>query len=642
MIKFFRNLQDTWIIKLVLIITVLSFMSFFGVGGITGPSGYKGPAIKVDGIEIGAEQLEKELVREVKRFKQIYGQDFDLKQAVAFGFLGEIIKRDTSTAIADVAAQDFGISISDESVAKIVKMTTDFHDASGNFDEWRFKKMLQTSGWGENEYLETVRSDIARAYLLKAATSYNKAPSEIVKKIYAYRNEKRIAETVKINVNDIKITNKPKKSELEKFYEDKKSMFMAPEYRKISYVAITPQAVETQVKINEADVKAAYEANKASYVTPEKRFVLQMIFDNESYPENGEAQAKKAAKRINAGEKFEKVANDMLGQKKADTELGFVTKDSLLAELAVDIFKSGKNKVIGPIKSQFGWHLAMVTGVEKEIKVDYKKATKDIRAGMIRQQALDMLYDISTVLDDDLGRGTPLKEAAEKIGLEYKTIKAVDMDGKTPSGKLIDKNVRSKEFLDIAFTTYLDEESQVEEFDNGYFVVRVDDITDAAPRPLKQVKRQIIKIWKNKRKEEVAKQKAESVLSKIIAGQSPKSVAKKLGLKYQTTPAVTRFENKKVPASVAAEIFRIKKGDASMNIVSKGFVVSKLKEIIKANPSSDAKGLKAIEAKLETDIGQDLSTGLVAAFSKQYEVKIDAEVLDQAFYSRYNDENIED
>jgi peptidyl-prolyl cis-trans isomerase D len=359
-----------------------------------------------------------------------------------------------------------------------------------------------------------------------------------------------------------------------------------------------------------------------------------MVFDNENFKENGEKKSSQIAKKINNKEDFFKLAEKQLSQTKQDTKLGWVTKDSLLAELSEDIFNAKQGEVIGPIKSQFGWHLAMVTDKKEEVKVPYAEASIDIKAGLKRQKALDMLYDIATNLDDELGRGTELKKAAEINNLEYKTIDMIDIDGKDENEKFVDNPINSEEFLNVAFSTFLDEESQLEEFNGGYFVLRVDEIIDAKPKKFNQVKDSLIKIWKNNKKQSVAKVEAEKALAKIIDGQSVKSVANKLGYDYEKTEAIKRTESKEVPASVTAEIFRLNVGDASMNISKNGFVVSKLSKIIKAKENKSQK--TKLSQKLKKDFGQDLSTGLIASLSRQYDVKINEEVLEKAFYSRYD------
>jgi peptidyl-prolyl cis-trans isomerase C len=76
-----------------------------------------------------------------------------------------------------------------------------------------------------------------------------------------------------------------------------------------------------------------------------------------------EDEAKKAEARLKAGEDFAKVAADMSkdpGSKADGGELGFFTRDRMVAPFAEAAFKMKPNEISVPVKSQFGWHVIQV------------------------------------------------------------------------------------------------------------------------------------------------------------------------------------------------------------------------------------------------------------------------------------------
>ena len=76
-----------------------------------------------------------------------------------------------------------------------------------------------------------------------------------------------------------------------------------------------------------------------------------------------EDEAKKAEARIKAGEDFGKVAADMStdpGSKTDGGELGFFSRDRMVAPFAEAAFKMKPNEISAPVKSQFGWHVIQV------------------------------------------------------------------------------------------------------------------------------------------------------------------------------------------------------------------------------------------------------------------------------------------
>jgi peptidyl-prolyl cis-trans isomerase C len=76
-----------------------------------------------------------------------------------------------------------------------------------------------------------------------------------------------------------------------------------------------------------------------------------------------EDEAKAALVRLKAGEDFTKVAAEMSkdpGSKTDGGDLGFFSKDRMVAPFAEAAFKLKKGELSDPVKSQFGWHVIRV------------------------------------------------------------------------------------------------------------------------------------------------------------------------------------------------------------------------------------------------------------------------------------------
>ena len=83
----------------------------------------------------------------------------------------------------------------------------------------------------------------------------------------------------------------------------------------------------------------------------------------------GEDEAKKVHARVKGGEDFAKVAADASkdpGSKGEGGDLGFFTKDRMVAPFAEAAFKMAPNEISEPVKTQFGWHVIQVQ--ERRVK----------------------------------------------------------------------------------------------------------------------------------------------------------------------------------------------------------------------------------------------------------------------------------
>ncbi len=76
-----------------------------------------------------------------------------------------------------------------------------------------------------------------------------------------------------------------------------------------------------------------------------------------------EADARKVYARVKGGEDFAKVAAESSedpGSKAEGGDLGFFTRDRMVAPFAEAAFKLQPNEIAEPVKSQFGWHVIQV------------------------------------------------------------------------------------------------------------------------------------------------------------------------------------------------------------------------------------------------------------------------------------------
>jgi peptidyl-prolyl cis-trans isomerase C len=79
-----------------------------------------------------------------------------------------------------------------------------------------------------------------------------------------------------------------------------------------------------------------------------------------------EQQAAQIMKRLTDGEDFAAVAKRFSGcpSGKSGGDLGWFTKGQMVPEFEKVAFEEDVGKVVGPIKTQFGYHVIKVTGKE--------------------------------------------------------------------------------------------------------------------------------------------------------------------------------------------------------------------------------------------------------------------------------------
>lgn len=154
---------------------------------------------------------------------------------------------------------------------------------------------------------------------------------------------------------------------------------------------------------NDANVQQVYaEASKGQGGEQEVR-ARHILVENE-------ALARAALKRVQSGEDFAKVADQVSKDPGSrGGELGWFTKDRMVPEFAEAAFKLQPGQISQPVKSQFGWHI---------IKVEER-----------REKPFPKLEEVR----DQVERFVVQKAQAEAVGKLRETAKIERLDEPAPS-----------------------------------------------------------------------------------------------------------------------------------------------------------------------------------------------------------------
>ena len=151
---------------------------------------------------------------------------------------------------------------------------------------------------------------------------------------------------------------------------------------------LTKKITEDETKVTDQDIQNYYNKNKKRFSQPERRDLLVVLTKTK-------AQADKAKKALEDGDKFAAVAKEFSvdnASKAQGGKLPDVTKGSQEKAFEEAVFKAEKGKVEGPVKTQFGYYVFEVTAIKKpsQQSLDQAKDTiKQLLRSQRQQKALD-------------------------------------------------------------------------------------------------------------------------------------------------------------------------------------------------------------------------------------------------------------
>ncbi|MGE5545394.1 MAG: SurA N-terminal domain-containing protein [Solirubrobacterales bacterium] len=616
MLDTLRNASKTWVVKLLFGLLILSFVAW-GVGDVIrgGLFGH-GPAIEVGKTSIPAAEVNVEFKREVDRLQPMFGGKLTAEDARKLGLMDRTIETIVTRTLIDEAARRLGLAAPEDAVLAQIANDPTFRNELGQFDRDRMRMILSRNGLSEMEYLRMERGNIMRNQIGGALMAGVTPPGALVTPLVRWREERRVADTILVRDDSVALPPAPEPAILEAYYKDKAARFMAPEYRALTVLLLRPVDVADEVEVTDDMIADAYKQRAEEFHTPERRQVSQVVLDNQ-------AAADKAAEMVKAGKDLAAIGKD-LGQPVVD--LGAVEKGELPDDLGKAVFGLDKPGMIAPVKTPLGWHVARVVSIAPERTRSLAEVRSTIEKDLRREKAVDRLAEQANKIEDALGGGATLEETAKRFELQLVKVPAIDAQGKDPSAKPVAEIPKVDTFLDVAFHTEQGTESPLtDNGDNGYYLVRVDQVTPPQPKAFETVKGEVLAAWQAEKRHEQAGQRADNVAQQLKNGAAAASVAASFGLKAAATAPFTRegSETAKLPPAVVSDLFNAQPGGVAIGPAPAGWVVARLDKVIAFDPAAQPDATENARKRLSQTLATDLLDQYVAALNAEIGVKVD-------------------
>ncbi len=519
-----------WVAKIFFALLVLSF-AVWGIEDVFRNFGSTTVA-SVGGTEIQVEQFRNAYLDEMRRQGEAQRRAISAEEARAAGLGQRVLGNLVAETALNERARELGLSLSDEEVAREIRANPRFAGPTGTFNSFAFQQALRNAGLSEAGFLAAERSREVRQQLVDSITADLQPPLTMREALHRYLNEAREIDYVTLTPAWLGEQPAPDEEALKKFYEERKSAFRAPEYRKLVLLKLDPTDLAAAQEVSEADARAAYESEKAGLTKPERRKLEQIAF-----PTREEAEA--AAAKIAAGTSFADIATER-GLKPADIDLGTVAKADVIDPAVADAaFALPEGGTSGVVLGGFGPVLVHVSTIEPAAVQSFEEAKDKLIADMKVRRARDTILDAHDKIEDARAAGETLAEIAPKVGVTVRTIDAVDRTGRDPNDAEVADIPARAQLLQEAFRAEQGAETDPVSIGNQGFVwYEVAGIQPERDRTFEEARARVEERVKDERSRELLSERANALLEKLRAGETFAQAAP--GLTVQQATGITR------------------------------------------------------------------------------------------------------
>jgi len=623
MIQWMHTFSKHWIVTLMMGALTLAFV-VWGMGLEQFNIGGGNSVASVGGTEIGTVEFERTYRNFLRNQSQRMGSEITPDMAEKMGLSQVALQQMIGRAALNNEAGKLGLTTSDPTLVQSVHGMEPFRGTLGQFDRQVFNQAIGQAGYTEDQFLGEVRQDMTRDQLTQALEGYFLLPPTYAQAVFQYIGERRAADYVIVSPEQAGEVQPPSEAVLTAYVKAHTDRYSTPEYRDADYAAIAPSDVMGSIAVTDAQIKQDYDANKSTYVVPEKRDVQQVEFKTEG-------EAKEARAKIDSGGKFEDIAAQR-GVKPDQLSLGTLAEEDIPdADRAKAIFALPLNEVSPPLKTGFGGYaLARVTKIAPGSSKTLDDVKEDIRKNLSTQLAANKLVDAVNAYTEAHSSGDELQAAAKKAGMRFVHLGPVDITGLKPDGSKADVPA-DEEFLPNLFKGEVGEDSDPFSTKLGaYYVGHVNGITPPKLKSMEQVRAQALADWTNEQRGQLLAAKAKTLAEQAAKDKSLDGIAKQLKVSVQHSPALTRSTSDTMfSADMVGRLFAASPGGVEFGVqgLSGNYMIARVTGISYPQVNAADPNFQPGVMRFSAQVAQDFSLNAANAARNRQGVKVNQKLL---------------
>jgi len=559
MLEQFREFANKKIVKYLFAIFLVIPFGLFGIDFyFRTPVG--GDAVATVGpAAIGAMEFDNAIRQQADFYRQQFRGQFDMSIMDNPEIRRGVLERLVNEKLAAIGAERAGIRMGDKQLANRIA-TEPVFQVDGRFNKERYEQLAKSQGMTAVGLDERLRQDYRLQDFRSAIADTAIVPRATLDSFIRLSEQTREVSVVNLTTDAYMARVKVTPEQTKAYYDAHNGEFTEPERVRVEYVEMSIDAIAAKTPVSQEDVKRVYDEQLAAgkLGTKEERrasHILVTIKPDAKEPEKKAAQAK--AQEIAARVRKNPAAFADIAKKESQDpgsavqggDLGFFARGAMVKPFEDAVFAAKKGDIVGPVASDFGFHVIRVTDVKPAKVKSPAEAAPEIEANLRKEIAARSFAENAENFSNLVyEQSTSLKPAAERLGL---TVQQSPWISKGASSVQVLNNPKLQaEIFSDATLKGKRNTSAVEVAPNTLVAARMLEHKPAELRPFADVKATIEKRLQRDEALKLAKAEGEAKLKQLQAG-------KDAGLKWPAPLAVNRQKPGGLYPSVIDKVFRM-------------------------------------------------------------------------------------
>jgi peptidyl-prolyl cis-trans isomerase D len=496
----------------------------------------------VNGMEISRREFAEELRRQQEQMRRMFGGSIDpalldtpeSRLAVLEGLISQRL-------IAREAARGHML-MSREAVIDAITSAPEFQE-DGKFSTAKYSAYLASRGISDQGNVAELQSQIPLARVAGAISDTAIAPRSVAARLAALEAQKREIAEVRISEKQFLPQVKIEEAQVKAHYDANQADYRTPERVRAEYVVLSAESLSRQDPPSEAEIKAAYDSRASQFRVEEQRRASHILVKTKEEADRILQELKKAPARF--AELAKKHSQDP-GSAEKGGDLGWFGRGMMVKPFEDTVFKLGQNEM-QVVESEFGHHVIRLTGVQAGKTRPYDEVKKELADELARVKGQRKFAEAAETFSNLVyEQSDSLKAAAERFKLQVQQTGWIGKSARQELGALDNPKLLSALFSSDAIKNRRNTDA-IEVAPSTLVAARVIEHQPAAQRSFDEMKAEIAEQLRRREASALALKDGTAKLEKLRKDEDA-------GVKWSAPRVVSRREAQGLTGNVLRQV----------------------------------------------------------------------------------------
>jgi peptidyl-prolyl cis-trans isomerase D len=567
------------VIQVFLGLIALTFVGW-GVENYTSMRGARDTVATVNGIDISQRQFAEELRRQQDQMRRMFGNAIDPAMLDSPESRRAVLEAMISARLVQHEAGRAHMFMSREAVSDAITSAPEFQE-DGKFSPARYSAYLSSRGVSDQQNVAELQTQIPLARFAGAISDTGIAPRSVAARLVALEGQKREVSEVRFPVQQFLPQVKIDEAQVKAHYEANKGDYRTPERVRAEYLVLSAEALARDEPPTENEIRAAYEGRAAQFRVEEQRRASHILVKTKDEADKLLAELKKNPGRF--ADLAKKNSQDP-GSAEKGGDLGWFGRGMMVKPFEEAVFKLNQND-LQVVQSEFGFHVLRVTGIQAGKNRPLEDVRKELAEDLARQKGQRKFAEAAESFSNMVyEQPESLKPVAEKFKLQVRTTPWIAKTAGQELGPLDNPKLLAALFSGDAIKSKRNTDA-IEVAPGTLVSARVVEHQPAAQRSFDEVKSEITDKLRRQQAVELAQKEGEAKLEQLRKGGEA-------GVKWNAPKTVSRRDAQGLPAEVlqkvvSADVSKLP-AYAGLAIPGKGYALVRIAKVIDTDAKATA------------------------------------------------------